>query len=104
VHALLWHTSVPHPRARTLRIQVLFSVMQNHRPEVPPESELPGKPGVTLERYKALMARCWHEDDSARPSFEEVLAELDELRAEEIAAAKARGDSSTATSLAATPR
>jgi hypothetical protein len=30
--------------------QVLFSVMQNFRPEIPPEEELPGKPGPTLPR------------------------------------------------------
>lgn len=30
--------------------QVLFSVMQNFRPEIPPEEQLPGKPGVTLPR------------------------------------------------------
>jgi hypothetical protein len=31
-------------------LQVLFSVMQNFRPEIPPEDELPGKPGPTLPR------------------------------------------------------
>lgn len=35
---------------RVLFVQVLFSVMQNYRPEIPADEELPGKPGATLPR------------------------------------------------------
>jgi hypothetical protein len=31
-------------------LQVLFSVMQQYRPEIPPEEELPGKPGSSLPK------------------------------------------------------
>lgn len=34
------------------------------------------------------MERCWAEDEHSRPSFEEVLAELDDLRNCELGAAR----------------
>lgn len=147
--------------------QVLFSVMQNFRPEIPPEEQLPGKPGVTLPRcaqraaalcrlqagyawptqrapgckprtclpaaythiahthnnhtpfqlailfssihpwsficcgvvcwgcrYLSLMERCWAEDEHARPTFEELLLELDDLRSCEAGQARLKGSES----------
>ncbi len=40
------------------------------------------------------MERCWAEDERARPSFDEVLAELDDLRQCESAQARLRGGDS----------
>jgi hypothetical protein len=80
--------------------QVLFSVMQNYRPEIPPEDELPGKPGSTLPRYLCLMEACWAEEESVRPTFEDVVTVLDEMRAIDCVRGPAR-DSSTRCAAAA---
>jgi hypothetical protein len=40
------------------------------------------------------MERCWAEDEHARPSFDEVLAELDDLRQCESAHSRLRGGDS----------
>ena len=37
------------------------------------------------------MERCWAEDEHARPTFEELLLELDDLRAVEAGQARLRG-------------
>jgi hypothetical protein len=50
-------------------LQVLFSVMQNYRPEIPAEEDLPGKPGVTLSRYVATEQLCV-------PESSRILADL----------------------------
>lgn len=47
-----------------------------------------------MRRYLALMERCWAEDEHARPTFEEVLAELDDLRSCESGHARLRGGES----------
>jgi hypothetical protein len=67
--------------------------MQNLRPEVPEDAELPGRPGPSLQAYKALMEACWHEDAEQRPSFEAIVAALDDMRASDRAA---RGDAGAA--------
>ncbi|KAF6253127.1 hypothetical protein COO60DRAFT_1463350 [Scenedesmus sp. NREL 46B-D3] len=69
------------PYEEMMSVQVLFSVMQQYRPEIPPEEELPGKPGGSLPKYIQLMQSCWAEDENARPRFEVVVAALDEMRA-----------------------
>jgi len=43
---------------------------------------------AVLCRYLSLMERCWAEDEHARPTFEEVLSELDDLRNCELGAAR----------------
>jgi hypothetical protein len=40
------------------------------------------------------MERCWAEDEHARPTFEEVLLELDDLRTYELGQARLRGGDS----------
>jgi hypothetical protein len=40
------------------------------------------------------MERCWAEDEHARPTFEEVLVELDDLRTCELGHARLRGGDS----------
>jgi hypothetical protein len=61
--------------------QVLFSVMQDVRPEMPDDSELPGRPGPSLAAYKQLMEACWQGEAEGRPTFEAIVERLDEMRA-----------------------
>jgi hypothetical protein len=69
-----------------LLVQVLFSVTQNTRPDLPPDEELPGRPCVeALAPYKDLMTRCWDQDPGARPGFEAIVVALDDMRAKEAA-------------------
>jgi hypothetical protein len=61
---------------------IVAGVGSGGRPAIPAPHELPGPdssawPG--LERYMALMGRCWHQNPLERPSFQEVVAELREL-------------------------
>ncbi len=58
--------------------------MQNCRPEVPPDAELPGRPGASLPLFKELMERCWAGEIGARPPFEVVVAKLDEMRTMDV--------------------
>jgi hypothetical protein len=72
--------------------QVLFNVMQNFRPEVPPDEELPGHPTIeTLAKFKELMTACWAEEPETRPTFEAVVSSLDEMRAIEADIRRAKG-------------
>lgn len=45
-------------------------VVDDRRPIFPPETE---------EGYVLLAKRCWDRDPSKRPSFEDVLSELDQM-------------------------
>ncbi|KAI8476206.1 MAG: hypothetical protein J3K34DRAFT_373955 [Monoraphidium minutum] len=74
------------PYEEMMSVQVLFSVMQNLRPEMPDDADLPGRPGPSLPGYKELMAACWQEDAEARPSFEAILERIDALRTADRAA------------------
>ena len=52
----------------------MFStVTENNRPEVPPEADLPGSPGISLAAYRQLMERCWAADAASRPSFKDLV-------------------------------
>lgn len=51
-------------------LQVLFSVMQNYRPEIPAEEDLPGKPGATLSRYVATAQLCVPETSRILAEFQ----------------------------------
>ena len=54
---------------------------RGERPPVPPAAELPGGgAGPWLPRYEALMQRCWAQEPTVRPTFEQVVAELAELK------------------------
>lgn len=63
-----------------------FKTMVNNgaRPAIPPAGQLPGRPGVTLPRYIALMQRCWAGDPGRRPSFREILTELEAMQCAEM--------------------
>lgn len=61
--------------------QVAGHVLDGGRPEVPPINELPGVDTpqfaeLSLDAYLRLMRRCWVADPAARPTFQEVAAEL----------------------------
>ena len=73
-------------------LQVLFSVMQDLRPEMPSDAELPGRPGPSLAAYKQLMESCWQPDADQRPSFEQIVMQLDEMRSADRAARALLGD------------
>ena len=77
-------------------------VQNGERPPVPPLERLPGPPGDVaafqasggLDRYLALMARCWAQDPAARPSFAEVHAELQEMiKQHDVATGREEGSS-----------
>ncbi|GAX75256.1 hypothetical protein CEUSTIGMA_g2701.t1 [Chlamydomonas eustigma] len=73
------------PYEEMMSVQVIFStVSHNSRPDVPDDdSELPGNPGKTLQKYKALMERCWSSEVKVRPTFKQAVDELQRLRDEE---------------------
>lgn len=84
----MFHSRLPdtHPLLLLLLVQVLFSITQNTRPDLPPDEELPGRPCVeALAPYKDLMTRCWDQDPGARPGFEAIVVALDDMRAKEAA-------------------
>lgn len=61
--------------------RVGLHVLEGGRPEVPPISELPGSDTPQfalhgLDAYLRLMRRCWAADPAARPTFQQVAAEL----------------------------
>ncbi len=53
---------------------MLEAVRGAARPQLPADSELPGKalPPATLQPYKDLMQACWQPCPEARPSFDDV--------------------------------
>ncbi|GLC35543.1 hypothetical protein PLESTB_000196300 [Pleodorina starrii] len=62
------------PYQDMMSVQVIYSMANGGaRPELPPDSELPGSPGVSLPAYRQLMERCWQADAEARPSFREIV-------------------------------
>eukprot|EP00198_Chlamydomonas_reinhardtii_P004200 XP_001693536.1 predicted protein [Chlamydomonas reinhardtii] len=62
------------PYEDMMSVQVMFStVTENNRPEVPPEADLPGSPGISLAAYRQLMERCWAADAASRPSFKDLV-------------------------------
>lgn len=80
------HTQPAAALDRCPAAQVLFSVMQSLRPEMPSDSDLPGRPGASLPAYKQLMADCWQQEAELRPGFEQILCALDDMRAADAAA------------------
>jgi serine/threonine protein kinase len=68
---------------------IVSAVINNGRLEIPEPSDLPG-PGSgnwpLLDRYIALMRRCWSQNPGDRPRFEEVMAELRNLDPQAIGA------------------
>ncbi|GAX75257.1 hypothetical protein CEUSTIGMA_g2702.t1 [Chlamydomonas eustigma] len=73
------------PYEEMMSVQVIFSTVSgNVRPDVPEDdSELPGNPGRTLPQFKTLMERCWSPVVSERPSFKQVVSELQKLKEQE---------------------
>ena len=56
---------------------VVSAVLTGQRLAVPAESELPGTQDLpTLDRYVALMNRCWATEASRRPTFFAIVREL----------------------------
>ena len=57
--------------------RVASAIMAGQRLAVPPEADLPGAGQLpSLERYMALMERCWAQEPALRPSFSVILREL----------------------------
>ena len=55
---------------------------RSKRPPIPAPADLPGPHSgawVGLERYTALMQRCWAEEPGQRPGFGEMVRELQAL-------------------------
>jgi len=55
------------------------AVLAGERPEIPPPARLPGVDSGAwpkLEQYIGLMRKCWQQQPSDRPTFEEIMQEL----------------------------
>lgn len=54
-------------------------ITSGERPAIPNPEELPGADTATfggLSAYIALLKRCWAQEPTSRPSFEEIVKEL----------------------------
>lgn len=74
---LPWGTSNPW--------SIVNRVTSNQRLPVPQKSEIPGPEGGSwrnLNRYVALMERCWAQNPGDRPDFEEIMSELKQMTSE----------------------
>ncbi|KAJ9508201.1 hypothetical protein QJQ45_021539 [Haematococcus lacustris] len=89
------------PYEDMMSVQVIFStVTDNYRPYMPSDAEVPGNPGITLPDYKALIELCWSADARKRPSFKQLVVDLQAMRDVE-SRAKAHAASRTRTPSAA---
>ncbi|XP_036074470.1 receptor-interacting serine/threonine-protein kinase 4 [Rousettus aegyptiacus] len=57
-------------------LHIMVKVVKGHRPELPPVSRARPRACSHLLR---LMQRCWHGDPRARPSFQEITSETEDL-------------------------
>jgi hypothetical protein len=68
--------------------QVVTVVTEGGRLEVPARADLPGPDTASfegLDAYVALMRRCWAHNPNDRPTFQEIIAELRDLLAAQVA-------------------
>ena len=66
----LLHLKPPHPKDWSVA-QLFDAVLhESHRPPLDPEVD---------SRYQSLIQKCWAENSSERPAFQDVLADLDEI-------------------------
>ena len=71
--------------------QVVTVVTEGGRLEIPARQDLPGPDTMEfegLEGYLTLMRRCWAHNPEDRPTFQEIIAELRDLLAAELARTK----------------
>jgi len=78
-----------HPKTRVIaNSRLLNSLLRNKiRPEFVSMGE--NTISTTPEAIYSLMRRCWSHDGSARPSFEDILSELNEIRTHQCALVRA---------------
>lgn len=57
-------------------LHIMVKVVKGHRPELPPVCRARPRACSSLIR---LMQRCWHEDPRARPTFQEITSETEDL-------------------------
>jgi len=78
-----------HPKTRVIaNSRLLNSLLRNKiRPEFVSMGE--NTISTTPEAIYSLMRRCWSHDGSARPSFEDILSELNEIRTQQCALVRA---------------
>lgn len=60
--------------------QIMASIKEGQRPEIPPWDQLPGAPGLGLDRYIRLMQCCWAQYPQDRPLFDVIREELQSLQ------------------------
>jgi len=58
------------PYAGKNELEVLFSIVENQRPEVPEHLD---------KEYASLMQKCWDQNPEERPDFEEILSVLENI-------------------------
>lgn len=64
--------------ALAARVQVTNNLGRGLRLPIPSPEDLPGAEKVFpgLDRYIALLKRCWAQEPAARPTFGEIVTEL----------------------------
>ena len=64
------------PAAAPHRTQIVSGLMRGERPTIPDAAALPGPDCASfagLDAYCAIMQRCWAQEPSERPGFEEIV-------------------------------
>ena len=70
-----------------LHLKIMVAIAEKkRRPNIPPESELPGGTFSGLPAYLDLMQACWHADPQERPAFESCINTLRSLFEEAMTA------------------